>query len=281
MTRNTTGAIPDLRVYQTEGDSHRHDWHQLILPVQGTLEVSTRSHEGVVSDCQGVLIEAHDLHTWTAQGDNCFLVLDLPLALTPVLSSIPAWFAVGPTLHEYLRFMAIVLRPSSQFPVLPGTTQSSGNADRQDLIAPRIAGEQSLQSLQQMTELLVQLLTEQYSKEARYDRRVILACQFIDTHLARPLTLAQVAAVVHLSPRQLSTLFRQALNCTPAQYQQQQRMRLAQRLLTQTQLSVQQIAERCGYNSLAAFSDRVKRDTGRSPRHWRTGSAVQGVIFPP
>lgn len=56
---------------------------------------------------------------------------------------------------------------------------------------------------------------------------------------------------------------------TPQQYLIERRMQRAWQLLSETDLQVQQVAERVGYSNLAAFSDRFRRHFGRSPRQFR------------
>lgn len=104
----------------------------------------------------------------------------------------------------------------------------------------------------------------------KIDRRVQAARAWIDEHLEQPLPLAQLAAVTHLSQRRLSELFRNSYGMTPLQYQLERRMQRAWTLLENENLSVQRVAERVGYNNLAAFSDRFRRHFGKSPRHFRS-----------
>lgn len=47
------------------------------------------------------------------------------------------------------------------------------------------------------------------------------------------------------------------------------RIRVARRLLTDTQLPVSAVAERCGYVSIAHFRETFRKATGRNPLEWR------------
>ena len=51
----------------------------------------------------------------------------------------------------------------------------------------------------QMLLLLIQLLQERHGSQLKLDRRVLAAKQLLDEHLSRPLSLAEAAAVAHLS----------------------------------------------------------------------------------
>ncbi|MGZ6029701.1 MAG: helix-turn-helix domain-containing protein [Myxococcaceae bacterium] len=48
-------------------------------------------------------------------------------------------------------------------------------------------------------------------------------------------------------------------------------MQLASELLTGTQASIAEVAQRLGYGSEAALSRAFKRIVGSSPAHWRQG----------
>lgn len=64
-----------------------------------------------------------------------------------------------------------------------------------------------------------------------------------------PWTVTELAASVHLGERHLRRLFQQATGSTLQDYLQQARLELARRLLEQTQLSLEQIAARCGFSA--------------------------------
>lgn len=74
----------------------------------------------------------------------------------------------------------------------------------------------------------------------------------VQDHLAQrldsPHTLDELAQVAHLSPRGLSRAFHRAIGITPLEYQQRLRLEYATTLLTETDLSVQVVASRCGFS---------------------------------
>ncbi|WP_308365772.1 MULTISPECIES: AraC family transcriptional regulator [unclassified Microbulbifer] len=241
-----SSPLIDLRSYDRETRRHHHDYHQLVLPLAGSLLTSIGGCEGRVSEAQGALISAGEDHAFAATSDdNCFIVADIPFALAPELERLPAFIPLDRALGHYTVFLRSELEHS----------RSGSRVQHQMML------------------LLVQLLTERYGGELQIDRRVQAARAWIDEHLDQPLLLAQLAAIAHLSPRRLSELFKNCFGMTPLQYQTERRMRLAWTLLESGSLSVQRIAERVGYSNLAAFSDRFRRHFGRSPRYFRSSSA--------
>lgn len=229
-----------LRCYGDEPAQHSHDHHQLVLPLQGRLELAVETLGGEVGACQAAVIPAGSAHVFAATEENRFLVADLPAALAPSLETLPPFVELDEALLHYVRFLHL--------------QQGARGAE---------------ESRRQMLLLLVQLLHERQGGRLRPDHRINAARRFIDEHFHRPIRTAELAAVAHLSVRQLNALFRDRLGKTPHQYLLQRRMERARQLLETTALSIQRIADAVGYASLSSFSEGFSRYHGRPPSHYR------------
>jgi transcriptional regulator GlxA family with amidase domain len=87
--------------------------------------------------------------------------------------------------------------------------------------------------------------------------------------LDRPLTVAQLAAQVHLSPRTFARRFRDSLGVSPLQWVLEQRIRLAQELLETTDEPVERIAWRAGFGTAVNLRQHFRRFTSVSPQTYR------------
>ncbi|GAB1819086.1 helix-turn-helix domain-containing protein [Herbidospora sp. RD11066] len=91
----------------------------------------------------------------------------------------------------------------------------------------------------------------------------------VQDHLAQHLdaqhTLADLAAVAHLSPRGLSRAFTATIGITPLEYRQRLRLDLAATLLAETELTVEEIAARCGFHDARHFRRLFGARYGSSP----------------
>lgn len=241
---STENLTLELRSYGSEVLAHRHDYHQLVLPVMGELSMSVGGRGGEVSLRQAAVVAAGRDHACAAPQRNCFVVANLPEALAPQLERLPAFVPVDGALAQYIAFLHHTL------------IQDGGSA----------RGER------QMLLLLLQLLQERFGEPVNVDRRIRAARAYLDQHYDQPVSLAHLATAAHVSTRQLSELFRRQLGMTPHQYLVEKRMQVAWQLLEAGQLSVRQVAERTGYGSLSAFSDRFHKHFGHAPRHIRRGS---------
>jgi transcriptional regulator GlxA family with amidase domain len=83
---------------------------------------------------------------------------------------------------------------------------------------------------------------------------------------ARLWTLAALAQAAHVSPRHLSRLFAQHAGIGVVSYQQQLRIARAQELLANSPaLSVEQVAEQCGFASARDFRRVWRRHAAGAP----------------
>ncbi len=98
-------------------------------------------------------------------------------------------------------------------------------------------------------------------------------------HCDRDLTVAGMAAELHLQPNYLTTLFRKETGKGFVQCLNEQRIGQACRLiLTESALPVQEAAGRCGFPSPRYFFTVFKRMTGDTPGAFRAAMEAAGFI---
>lgn len=92
---------------------------------------------------------------------------------------------------------------------------------------------------------------------------------YIGQHLAEPITLAELARQVNLSPTHFARVFKQQVGISPINYVIQKRMMQASSLLTETNQPHKQIAAAVGYEDPFYFSRLFKKIVGVSPATYR------------
>ncbi len=98
---------------------------------------------------------------------------------------------------------------------------------------------------------------------------------WIELHVEDPLHVEDLAREAGLSVRSLQRRFRERTGQSPMQYLQQRRMRRAERLLLrERQLSIAEVARRCGFQDPNHFSAAVRSFFGHSPRALRQGKTA-------
>jgi len=101
------------------------------------------------------------------------------------------------------------------------------------------------------------------------DPRIQQARLRILNALSGRISVAAIAATVHLSWSHFSHLFRRELGTSPQRFIKAQRMSLAQELLKATQLSVKEIASRAGIGDPSRFVREFKRIYRLTPSQYR------------
>ncbi len=99
--------------------------------------------------------------------------------------------------------------------------------------------------------------------------RLLEAIEIMEGDLEEPLSRDALAARTGISTRQLERLFRKYLQRTPTRYYLELRLYRARGLLTQTALSVLDVALACGFVSASHFSKCYRESFHKTPREER------------
>ncbi|MEV1145730.1 helix-turn-helix domain-containing protein [Micromonospora sp. NPDC049799] len=89
-------------------------------------------------------------------------------------------------------------------------------------------------------------------------------------HLDRPITVDDLAERAGMAPRTFARRFRAETGTTPHDWLTNQRVLLARRLLEDTGLSVEVVADRAGFSDAAALRHHFARRVGTTPQGYRT-----------
>lgn len=101
--------------------------------------------------------------------------------------------------------------------------------------------------------------------------QLIAATDVMADHIEEPLEIADIAAHVGLSRRQLERHFTRYLAATPAQFYLDLRITRAHALLNETHLSVAEIAAATGFASASRLAARFRKRYGATPNAYRRG----------
>lgn len=101
------------------------------------------------------------------------------------------------------------------------------------------------------------------------DGPVLVVQQKLEKHFTSPLSVATMAAWVHLSPRTLQRRFLAATGESPIRYLQKLRMGKAQELLASSQQPIEDIVAAVGYQDISFFRRLFREQYGISPSGYR------------
>lgn len=93
--------------------------------------------------------------------------------------------------------------------------------------------------------------------------------EWLQGHLHEAHSIATLAARLHLSPRTFARRFAAGTGTAPHQWLTRQRVLLAQQLLEEDSLDVEEIARRCGFGTGESLRHHFARHVGTTPTNYR------------
>ncbi len=106
------------------------------------------------------------------------------------------------------------------------------------------------------------------------------ARHYIERHLAGLPSVSEIARQVGTSEHRLLALFREQLGSTVSGFVAEARLRAGCRLLSQTGMSVQEVAFEVGFRSPGNFISAFKDRMGVTPRAWRQAALEGRCVLP-
>jgi len=104
------------------------------------------------------------------------------------------------------------------------------------------------------------------------DRRLRRAIEFMYLHSAEELSLSEIAREAFLSAYHFARLFKRITGLTPHNYLANIRIEQARHLLGTSDLSINAIATRVGYESQSHFAKLFRAATGLTPKEFRNAA---------
>ena len=98
--------------------------------------------------------------------------------------------------------------------------------------------------------------------------------EYVRRHLSEPLTVADLAEQVSLSPSAFAHLFREVTGRSPYQFVKEMRLDKARELLIDGQLAVVRVAKEVGYGSVSHFISEFRARFGVTPRAYSDAHAL-------
>lgn len=247
--------------------SHEHAYHQLILATSGVTELSIEHQGERITETRGCLIPSTYHHDYVGDGNNRTLVMDIPLAGVVAMNggdeierlfASPRFYQVSPQLHELANSLM-------------------GQVERTPHLQTDIASLLLRALYHQLfdEDLSSRTLDRNHRLRGRDRIDITRINQFIDVHLADPITVEALAALCALSPGHFHSCFRQVTGQTPLSYVQYRRLDHARSLVLDTRLPLIGVAELVGFRDQGSFSRAYRRQFGLAPSQARRqGSEV-------
>jgi AraC family transcriptional regulator len=97
--------------------------------------------------------------------------------------------------------------------------------------------------------------------------------EYIDEHHAQPIRLAELSALLHMSPYHFARLFTRTAGVPPHQFVVRRRIDAARALLTTERIPIAVIARAVGFRTASHFTTTFRRFIGVTPSAYRRRSS--------
>jgi AraC-like DNA-binding protein len=126
-----------------------------------------------------------------------------------------------------------------------------------------------------LKELIVRLMQTQSrfglveaAEEGSQDR-LSYVIQYIQRHLSEDISIEDLSKKACMSTSHFYRTFRNEMGMSPVNFIMEQRIAKAKKLLKETNLSIQEVGYRCGFNNLSYFNRVFKREEALTPTNFR------------
>ncbi|WP_034296915.1 AraC family transcriptional regulator [Herbaspirillum sp. RV1423] len=240
-----TPQLLTLRTYGADGPLHHHDHVQIVLPMQGEMEIEVGGRGSRLDLTRAAFVAPDIGHAQSAQGPNRFLILDCKLA------------DIGDDAAERLRIQTFLPIPAAvrrlvEFIDLSRVDGAAGHALPESVI-------------RHCSPLLLAALTASPQRQSRLQPLLLR----IEAAPGQAWTAARMARVANLSVSRLHALFKAELGRTPQEWLSDLRVRFVQDALAGSDLPLAELALRAGYSDQSALTRAMRRTTGMTPAAYR------------
>lgn len=231
--------ICEHRTYTDAMKTHDHKFVQLIMPLQGVLNIKTEAKELKLDETHLFLLPPSCQHTFWAKDHNQFLVLDIP----------QLFFQLG----ELERF--------------PGGRNYEMDEKWK---AIRFLLLSEVDSCKSEPSRITSLFHYFYPSLA--ENQIPVSAQYIQQHYNEEISLEKLAALEHYTVGYFCSWFKGLMSCTPMEYLKSVRIEKSKQLLLGTNLNILQVAWEVGYAHQSSFNRIFKDTEGITPAEFRRNS---------
>ena len=244
-----TSSESDVFSLPNEADTHDHDYHQLVVVVDGNTDFDIEGKSKQLPTGGGCILPSENSHAFAGLGDNQIMVVNLPIP--PQKAITDEEYEIVSRLFDQAAYFQLNPRLQILASALSGELQQYPN----DAMLARACGNTLLSAIRHQ-------LTNNKDVRIRGNQLDISKLdQFIELNLSRRVHISQLANFCFLSVSQFHERFKERTGMTPHQYLMRKRLERAQKLLSDGFPPIQ-VAEMCGFSSQSAMTNVFSQTLG-------------------
>jgi Transcriptional regulator containing an amidase domain and an AraC-type DNA-binding HTH domain len=254
-------------------DRHGHEFGELVIVLSGRATHLINNESYAIGPGDAFVVHVGDEHEFADLEELCLVNLlfdpelaDAALSAREELPGYRALFLLEPELRQSER------SPSHLRLSLDEIERANGivAAIERELEASEPGSADMCRAL--FSQLAI-FLSRCYGRLPQGDAQAMLrlarALDYLERHFTEGFDLAELAGKENMSARNLQRLFASVVGESPREYQLSLRMKMAQRLLRETDRSITDIAFACGFEDSNYFARYFKKRFGLSPLEWK------------
>ena len=251
--------------------NHYHDTYELFFVVKGIRYIFLDGVCHVLNPWDVILIKPYQTHYMQSLSSEFYARY--------VLNFAPDYLDDMLKPAEKQRFLEVLqndilhLTPEQSEELVNVFQRLQKYYNRHDAISEKLKKNYCLELL-----LLCREYREYYERKERTQmpeltaaprQEILDAIAYINAHYAEKMDLDTIASQIHLSKYYFCHIFREVTGATVLEYLTNVRLTRASRLLVESSLSIQEIAQKTGFASLVHFSRTYRNAYGVSPSDTR------------
>ncbi len=260
---NGSGAVP----------SHWHTAMEIVYSLEGTTQIIVNGRMHEVREGEIAVAVSGDVHYYTCTPGHrrIVILMDLDIAEDSI--------SAGQRKGEIKKRLSGLRRVSAQWP--PEVEQKARNiiTELEELNTSLQFG-RVLAIKAKALELLLLLCNEapkdeafsqakEAAQSAKLAEQVERVIAYVEQNYMNALTLQEAAAWIGFTPGYFARFFKRFFNTTFVAYLNTYRVNKSQWLLVNSDKSISEISEECGFGSIKTFNRLFKAITGTSPSSYR------------
>jgi AraC-like DNA-binding protein len=246
-----TQSDSDVFSLPTEADAHDHDYHQLVVVLDGNTDFDIEGKSKQLHTGEGCILPSENSHAFAGLGENRIMVVNLPIP--PQKGITDEEYEVVSRLFDQAAYFQLNPRLQILASALSGELQQYPN----DMILARACGNTLLSAIRHQ-------INNKDVRSRGNHLDIDKLDQFIELNLSRRVHIDQLANFCFLSVSQFHERFKDRTGMTPHQYLMRKRLERAQSLLAEGFPPIQ-VAEMCGFSSQSAMTNVFSQTLGITP----------------
>lgn len=254
------------------GIMHKHDDLQFVVVKHGTIRIQSLGHSYIIHENEGVFINTNVLHEIQRNKNSSYLSFLFPSYILKMYIGSIAEQIGNQILNDTSIDIVCLKEKTWEIEVINSLKEIYKSSDNSEMNQWKCE-----LFLNQCWYLLCSNVERKQHSRNIAHQRIAIFLEYIQKNYMNDMTLKDISNSAGVSETECLRCFQTILHVTPIAYLNAYRLQESTVLLVETNLSISEVSERCGFHQQAYFGKVFKEKLGMTPFQYRknTKSNVQ------